>query len=385
MRITCFIQSMLVVLFWTLAPQLFAQAGATATVCELCGKPFGQQHYLMTDKVTGVRRAVCGECLQRSDRCFACGLPIVNKEANLSDGRHYCERDYAVALFSANSIQKVVVETEARLRRQFLGAIEFPDHNLNVSVVDRVNIEALFSRPGNDYRCPYVMGYYQSLTNRTTRSHEVYLLSGLTESGTRGVFAHELTHAWMADHVPSDRQLGADAREGFCELIAYLVQKDLRDEIGMHAVEVNKYTRGQFDLFRRAEKTYNLETVIEWLCYGTEPVLEANDLDMVRRAQKPAAPPAKLWVNYASQTSATPIPVRIENDQFVLRAIVGSENHRTALINNRTFAIGESTKVKKNDEWVEVRCLKIEADFVEIEVEPTGEKQTLHFGKKSAR
>ncbi|MBI1178572.1 protein DA1 [bacterium] len=385
MHIGCFIQSTLVVLFWTFAPPSFAQTGANATVCDLCGKPFGQQYYLMTDKVTRVRRAVCGECLQRPDRCFACGLPIVNKETDLSDGRHYCERDSTVALFTVNAIQKVVVETEARLRRQFIGVMDFPDHNLNVSVVDRVNIEALFSRPGNDYRCPNIMGYYQALTNRTIRSHEVYLLSGLTESGTRGVFAHELTHAWMADHVPADRQLGGDAREGFCELIAYLVQKDLHDETGMHAVEVNKYTRGQFDLFRRAEKTYNLETVIEWLCYGTEPLLDANDLDMVRRAQKPAAPPAKLWVSYASRRSATETPGKGGNNPFVLKAIVGSDKHRTALINDQTFAEGESAKVKWNEELVTIRCLKIDADLAEIEVQPTGEKQTLHLGSKSAR
>lgn len=389
MQIKYLIKSALIVFLWAFAPRLSAQTGVSATRCELCGKPFGQQYYLMTDKVTGVRRAVCAECLQRPDRCFACGLPIAKKETTLNDGRHYCERDAASALFAVADIQKVVLEAEARLRRLMVDEMAFPNRDLNVTVVDRVNIEALFGRPGNDHRCPNVMGYYETLTNRTRRTHEIYLLSGLSESRTRAVFAHEMTHAWMADHVPTNRKPGGDATEGFCELIAYLLLKDLHDEPGLRAIEANQYTRGQFEIFRRAEQTYNLRSVIEWVCYGTEPLIKANDIDEVRRAEKPAKAPARLWVNYSDGKSASESNAEgggtAEDDSLRLKAIVGSEKHRTALINNRTFAAGETGRVKLGNNLLELRCEEIGTNFVRVESVASGKTRTLLLGDESHR
>lgn len=361
------------------------QFAAAPTHCELCAKAFSDRYYSIMDKVQEKRRMVCGDCAQRPQRCFACGLPIPKDMQSLADGRHYCARDAANALFSPAAVQGVTAETESRLRRQFQGEMDFPDRRLGVTLVDRVNIEALFARPGHDHQCPNVQGYYQATTNGAALRHEVYLLSGLSASSTRAVFAHELTHAWLAEHLPAERRLAADAEEGFCELIAYLVQREFRDEAGMRQIAANKYTRGQFEFFRRAEETYNLSTVIEWLKHGTEPVLNGDDIDAVRRAQKPGKAPPRLWAAKAapaaSGPSAAEVPASPGADGLRLKAVVGSEKRRTALINNRSFETGESGKLTIAGVQREVRCLEIGADFARIEFADGGEEKTLRLGE----
>jgi hypothetical protein len=364
-------------------------AEETRTTCELCGKAFGDHYFSMVDKVTGQRRMLCGECVNRPERCFACGLPIVKDMSSLGDGRHYCARDFATALLSAGAIQKVVLDGGAQLRRLLVNDMTFPERNVNLTVVDRVNIEALFASPGNDYRCPNILGYYRTLTNGTARMHDVYLLSGLTASGTRAVLAHELTHAWMADNLPAGRALGGDAAEGFCELIAYLLQKELHDEAGLRAIKANQYTRGQFELFRRAEEAYTLQSVIDWVKYGAQSVIDANDLDEVRRAQKPGKAPPKLWLTYsggktgANAGAADPAPAA--DTELRLKAVVGSDRHRTALVGDCSLGEGEAGKVKLARGVVEIRCLEIGADFVRIERVGSGRQETLHLGAAPRR
>ncbi len=361
-----------------------SQFATPPTNCELCGKAFEDRYYSVVDKVLDQRRMVCGNCIQRLERCFACGLPIVKDPKSLADGRHYCVRDAANALFTPGAVQSVTTEAEARLRRQLQGEMEFPDRNLDVTLVDRVNIEALFDRPGHDHNCPNVMGYYQAKTNGAALRHEVYLLSGLTTSGTRAVFAHELTHAWLAEHLPKERQLAADAEEGFCELIAYLLQREFRDEAGMHQIAVNKYTRGQFELFRRAQESYNLTTLIDWLKYGTEPMLVSHDIDMVRRAQPPRKASPRLWVAKAREVENAPTTDTgtqpTGEPELRLKALMGSGKRRTALINNRTFEEGETGKLTFANGQREIRCLEIGVDLVRIEFVDGGGERTLRLG-----
>lgn len=362
--------------------------GATPTNCELCGNLFGDRYYSMMDRVLDQRRMVCGGCLQRPQRCFACGLPIAKDPKALADGRNYCVRDAADALLAPAAVQTVVTEAESRLRRQFQGEMDFPDRNVGLTLVDRVNIEALFARPGHDHHCPNVLGYYQLKTNDTALRHEVYLLSGLSTGGTRAVFAHELTHAWLAENVPAGRQLSADAEEGFCELIAYLLQKDFRDEAGMRQIAANKYTRGQFDLFRQARETYNLLTVINWLKHGNETRLTGDDLDVVRRAQPPGQAPPRLWVARARVVAPAPTggegPRNKADDELRLKAVMGSEKRRTALINHRSFQEGETAKLTFAGAQREVRCLEIGPDFVRIELVADAEQRTLRLPSAAA-
>ena len=366
-------------LFW-LAFRTGALFAQSPTHCDLCGKAFVEVFYTIEDKVSGQRKLICQTCVRLPERCFACGLPIPKDRKSYDDGRHYCARDAATAVLEAAEIQQIVLESEQQLRRLFVDQLEFPDRNLDVSLVDRLHIQTWFSVPGNDFACPNILGFYRSVTNNGMRQHDVRLLSGLTHSGTRATFAHELGHAWLADNLPAGRNLAPIAHEGFCELIAYSLAVQLNDTSAMSGILTNRYTRGQFELFLKARDSYNMQTVLNWVQYGVEPMIDAGDIDHVRRAATPASaakPGPKPW----ERSGGAPAESAVAADKFELKGIVGSENRRIALINGRSFAKGETGKVRKGAGLVEIRCEAIEADSVRIVVVATGQEEVLTLRK----
>ncbi|HAV63004.1 MAG TPA: hypothetical protein DCY13_11640 [Verrucomicrobiales bacterium] len=349
---------------------------AIPNLCQLCSKPFTTQVYSAIDSVTEEKRFLCDECVVRDHRCFACGLPIVKDMTSLSDGRHYCARDARRAVIQSADIQGIVVEAQKQLHQLLGDQISFPTELTDIHPVDRVTIEAMFARPGNDFACPNILGFYRTVSDQGERRHDISLLAGLSASGTRAVYAHELTHAWLADHLPAGRKLGRDAQEGFCELVAHLLLEHLNDQEGLRAIRKNAYTRGQFELFLQAQRTHHLSTVIEWLKFGTEPLLDESDPEQVRRTKVPTRPAKPLWVLPSGAADAAARPAGQERLQ--LKAVVGSEKRRTALINNRTLMAGEKSRIQIGDETVEIEVLEIGEDFVRV-VRTGGGEETLRL------
>jgi protein disulfide-isomerase len=66
-----------------------------------------------------------------------------------------------------------------------------------------------------------------------------------------------------------------------------------------------------------------------------------------------------------------PIPAAkpIQYGELALKAISGSAGRRMALINNETFLVGETAKVKVKESKVEVTCKEIRADSVLLTVD----------------
>jgi hypothetical protein len=85
-------------------------------------------------------------------------------------------------------------------------------------------------------------------------------------------------------------------------------------------------------------------------------------------AVDPFFPKAKPGVS----NSAPSQPV---SSEFKLRAVLGSANHRLALINNRTFEAGEEGKVTCGTTKVSIRCLEIRERSVTIMVEGKDRKE----------
>jgi thioredoxin-related protein len=61
-------------------------------------------------------------------------------------------------------------------------------------------------------------------------------------------------------------------------------------------------------------------------------------------------------------------PVRLYSD-LTLKAITGTKGRRFALLNNQTFAAGDTAKVKLEDRDVKVRCLEVREKSVVVTVE----------------
>jgi hypothetical protein len=349
--------------------------------CEVCKKFVGESYFYTHDKVTDKKVYVCRTCNDLNDHCFACGLPVLPGGLVLDDGRHYCPRDGALAIIDAKQMAAVVKDTIDQLYFTLRDRMTFPTETVSVDMIDRINIDAMFAKVGHDYACPNLLGYYQTVINQAgEHSHSVHILTGLTPGATRATLAHELTHAWIADNIPEERQLGRLAQEGFCELISYLVVEKLGDTTAMEQIERNAYTRGQFALFKEAKRLYELQTILDWLHYGAQTIIDPKDVDQVRRVTKPAVTRPKLWVRYETPSTNTAAAVKTTTaapTELVLKGILGNGNRRMAMISGKSFMTGEMGNVLLGDETTAIRCVKIGTDSVRVELISTGEIKEL--------
>ena len=228
-----------------------------------------------------------------------------------------------------------------------------------------MNLLELFKLPGNDFQCPNVLGYTQFKTNHGEFRYRISLMSALSRWQFKAVCAHEFTHCWIFENVAPQRKqaLGRSAEEGFCELMAYLLMSSQNETKEMDAITHNNYSRGQIDLFIEAEKRYGFNEIVDWMKFGVDAELDRSDLNKLRHieiAQPPARPATNVMV-YAAVS--TPAP-----ETLVLRGISWIRTQPLAVINDRTFAVGESGKVRLGKSNVVIRCLAIETNSARIQI-----------------
>lgn len=83
--------------------------------------------------------------------------------------------------------------------------------------------------------------------------------------------------------------------------------------------------------------------------------------------------PKTARFQHTSKTVETPGPVSF----LSLKGISRAGNRRTAIINNRTFEVGEEGEVKINAQPFRVRCIEIRDDGVTVSVNGQPQKLTL--------
>lgn len=347
---------------------------ALAEKCGICGHDLGEIAYILTDKVTQEKVHICQECSKLPHDCFVCGLPVKSDFTELPDGRVLCARDAKNAVLDDDEARKICEDVKQELDRLLSRFVIFPGTNVETAVVDRVNLQALFKVPGNDYECPNIEGYTQSRTNHGKIHHSVSLMSGLPRSELKAVCAHELSHTWVFENVPTARKktLGRDAHEGFCELVAYKLMNAQEDEDQKARIRRNHYTRGQIDLFIEADETYGFNEIVDWMKYGEDSVLHADDLNRVRNIEIPSAKPQKTNTTriYAARAPEAP-------DTLVLKGITWNQNRPLAVINDRTFAPTEMGGVRIGRTNAVIRCIGISKTSVRIQFVGSGEEREL--------
>jgi len=186
---------------------------------------------------------------------------------------------------------------------------------------------------------------------------------------------HEYTHAWINEHISSQRRdtLGGDAEEGFCELVGYLLMDSQHEEAQKTKMLRNAYTRGQIDLFVDAERRLGFNDVVDWIQYGEDEELSASDPNRIRRlvaAHRPSTPAAAPLPVYRAAPVTAP-------STLMLKAIFWDAVHPTAVVNDRTFGPNEQGKVRVGTTNVNVRCLSIRKDAVRIRLEDSAEEKEL--------
>ena len=350
------------------------QAGTN--VCEICGGPLGSEAFLLQDKVTMAKVQVCRECALSGTTCFFCGLPARKNTTELSDGRIICERDSAEAVLTKEEGLRICRDTRHALSQLFSASMVFPEKNVSVAMVDRVNLQELFRYPGNDYTCPNVWGYFRAETNRATRRFEISLLIGLPLQSFRATCAHEYGHAWLTENLPAARKksISKDAQEGFCELIAFLLMDAENEEGQKQVIKQNNYTRGQIHLLIEAEQRYRINEVIRWVMYGKDDKLSADDPNRIRNIQVPT-------VTQAASQSVLSSAVQEEPRALTLKAIFWRPDKPVALINDQSFRPLQEAEMRLNGTNATVRCLEIKKDIVRILIVGTGEEKELRLNR----
>jgi hypothetical protein len=346
--------------------------------CVVCnGAPMGKSVFIVEDKVTHQKVEVCEECEKNFKDCFICGVPANTNTVGyveLADGRALCARDAKTAVLQEESGHRIYREVHDSLEKMFVRFTDFPDTNITVEMVDRVHLQELFTLAGNDYHCPNILGYTRSETNHNQLQHRLSFMTALPHSWFQAVCAHELTHAWVAEHLSASRRavLAREAEEGFCELVAFLFADSRDDQEEKAMILRNTYTRGQIDLFVAAHNSYGLNDVLDWMKYGTDARLSASDPARVHKVNLPRRKAQPAFSPLLVQPQPPPTTLTL-----VLKAVFWDQKHPLALVNDRTFALQEEGKVRLGDTNVTVRCLGITPHAVRVQIVGTGEEREL--------
>ncbi len=348
---------------------------ADATHCDVCGVTLSGSYYTHEDAVTGEKRFLCKDCVLLKTTCFICGMPVKTNYTTLKDGRLICARDAQTAVIEDDDAKKACREAKENMDRVFSRFMEFPETNVTIRIVDREHLKEMFKAPGQDSVCPNVWGYIESRTNQQGLTHAISLLNGLPRASFEATCAHEYTHAWLNQNLSARRKktLGKDANEGFCELIAYLLMDSENEEAQKRVILANTYTRGQIKLFIEAEQTYGINEIADWMKHGADDVLSADNLQRVRVMETPHAD-ASFVISPSPKT-----PVEAAPETLMLKAVFMSPNHPEAVINNRSFEINETGRVRLGTNSVAIRCLSIGQDSVRIKLLDSGEERELRL------
>jgi hypothetical protein len=345
-------------------------------VCAVCGKPISGAIYLFTDKVTGEQEEVCSDCL-KLPRCVICGLPVKDG-IELPDGRYLCARDAKTVVLKADEARQICGQVKDDLDRLFSRFTSFPT-NVDVSVIDRVDVDSMFVTGGHNFESPDLLGCIRAETANDQTRYKMSLLIGLPLAQLKETCAHEYSHAWAGENVPKERRarLGRDAEEGFCEMVGYLLMDSQNEEVEKKRVLQNRYTRGQIDLFIEAEKRYGFDQVLDWMKYGEAAQLEAGHVDELRNVRMPSSKPVAndsipaIYINNHNTNPPAPAPATIK-----LQGVLWG-NQPVAIINGCSFFAKELHQVKIGGTNVTIRCLEIGKKSVRIQNLDSGKEQEL--------
>jgi hypothetical protein len=341
-------------------------------ICAICGRPIQGTIYIVTDEVTNEKKFVCYDCAHLP-RCAICGLPVNESGLKLADGRFLCARDARTAVVKASDAERISTQIKDDLDRLFSRFTEFPA-NVDVSVIDRIDVDTMFSPGGNDFESPNLLGCIRPDTVNNATRYKMSLMTGLPLAELKATCAHEYTHAWVGENVPKERRsrLGRDAEEGFCELVAYLLMDSQREEAQKKFILQNHYTRGQIYLFIEAEKRYGFDQVLDWMKYGVTAQLEEGHVDALRDVKMPPAKTVAIDpAIYHNTSQSAPVPVTIK-----LQGVLWG-NQPVAIINGRSFFANELNRVKIGGTNVTIRCLEIRKKSVRIQNADSGKEQEL--------
>ena len=265
--------------------------------CAACAGPVGAAYYTLNSPTLGEKQPVCESCSKIKERCVICYLPVpATSPRKLDGGRLFCERDFRAGVFDATDARRVFEETRREAAALLTSYGVLPDRNITVALVNGAEIKKLQQSLPSNHDGDTTLGLTRTeSSNRRHFTHQIYLVNGLPRSRLAAVAAHEYTHAWMNENVPADRKLDKDTVEGFCELVAYKLMVQRRDEQQKRIILENAYTRGQINAFIEAEQQHNFHRIVKWVQTGEDEVLTQTNKGRVLALRTDDTPDEPLW------------------------------------------------------------------------------------------
>ena len=350
--------SRILLLFLTLA---FSLAAADAPKrCAACQRLLAGTFFWATSPALKEKQAVCEACRKLKTQCAICQLPIPDPRHALDDKRVLCDRDFAAGIFDEKEALRVFEEAKRDVHRMLRNYGVLPDDNITVSLVNGKMLAQLYqSLPSvHDSGLLGLTKTEMASPGRQFR-HSIYLINGLGRARLAATAAHEFTHAWMHENIPETRKLEKDTIEGFCELVAFKLMSERRDEVEKKVILANAYTRGQVNAFVQAENEMQFSRVINWLKTGVdEQLAEANPRQVLAVKNEP---PPIVWPPPSALVTAVP-------GTLLLKGISGTPARRFALINDATLAKNEEARVRVGSSNVVLRCLEIRPRSVLVQL-----------------
>ncbi len=365
---------------------LHSMQAVSSGSCESCEESIvGTQ--VLTAYDGSFTKRVCADCNRYARRCWVCLLPSHIKSRSHDDGRLFCDRDFAAAIFEPSEMGRLTQPVTQGLERALWRfGMKFPVANVTVSLVSCASLYDLLKVPFDPESVGLVgltkttcyddAGKEVKLDERHKQpvgaqlryEHSIYLANGLPELRLQGVLAHELSHVWVHENLPFERLNGLDRDtvEGFCEFVAYQLMEQDASPHGKFAIRNNLYTMGQQTMLLEIDQGYGFDRILKWFQYGIGRRLQ--NADQIRQVvEKPAgqrvqaAPNATASTNWgtnaAIQVDSAPPPILLSKE-IVLKGVMFGKN-KSALVNGLTFMVGDEQKVKLADGPVVVKCLEI--------------------------
>jgi hypothetical protein len=218
----------------------------TTPRCAACRRHIVSTWYTFEELLppAAVRR-FCEACVRSRPRCDLCRVPVGKEMAPLDDGQYRCAHCAAQMVLGDGPVREVYDEALSAFTRVVGDGLRQAPALEVVGRLQMGEIRRRYERrSGGDEQASiaghHVLGFFVRSHGRST----IYVERGLPRNLLLGTLAHELGHAWQAEHAPGRRD--PLLAEGFAEWAAHhvLVASGLRAVAARATRRDDLYGRG---------------------------------------------------------------------------------------------------------------------------------------------
>ena len=187
--------------------------------CQICKEPINGEYLIDS---YGLKYHKYHEA--ELERCDNCNRLISEKSTNggvkYSDGRNICNICKSKKLNSLSEYNHSLNRVISRLNNY---GLRFKKQIIALEIVD---LNELQKKSGNEHSKSingFTLTEVETVDNKKTFNHTIYILSGIPAKYAESTIAHELMHVWIGENI--EHKLSMPLLEGSCNYISYTYLK----------------------------------------------------------------------------------------------------------------------------------------------------------------